>query len=559
MKDHRSMNERVLQELAAEPIAIGRYVLHRQIARGGMATIHIARLMGDEGFNRIVAAKRLNPEFTEDAEFVAMFLDEARVASKVQHRNVVPVLDVVAAGEEVILVQEYVHGVPLQWLCRALRERRFQLPLNIAVSIGCQVLSGLHATHETADELGTPLHIVHRDVSPQNVMLAVDGTARLLDFGVAKAAMAAHVTREGTYKGKLAYSAPEQLRGTATRQSDIYSLSVLLWELLVGQRMHGAARSGAELITAVLQGALPSILDALDAGRAWVAMPEAERKSLELLDPIVRKGLAVDTSERWSTAAEMEEALSAAVTPAPTALVAAWLKRVGKSFLEERQRVIAAEEVSWRSVPAAHPARSSGPPPHDSFVNLRAFGRGPTSLPSDLIISDVEARDEGREHDAASAYPFGRLLAPACVLLAALALGLAIIMAWRRAGPEAARVAPPPHTRAQAVTTAAAAAPLPVALERAPEPAAAPAAAEALPAAPQPEPQIAVEQSQQLAEQPRPKPAQRRLRPVEPRREPEPEPIAKPAPAAAPAKAASDCAIPYYFEGSKKLFKAACL
>jgi serine/threonine protein kinase len=554
------MNEHLLQELEAEPLAIGRYVLHRQIARGGMATIHIARLMGDEGFNRIVAAKRLNPEFTEDAEFVAMFLDEARVASKVQHRNVVPVLDVVTAGEEVILVQEYVHGVPLQWLCRALREQRFQLPVNIAVSIGCQVLSGLHATHETTDELGTPLHIVHRDVSPQNVMLAVDGTARLLDFGVAKAAMAAHVTREGTYKGKLAYSAPEQLRGTATHQSDIYSLSVLLWELLVGQRMHGAARSGAELITAVLQGALPSILDALDAGRTWVAIPEAERKSLKLLDPIIRKGLAVDTCERWSSAAEMEEALSAAVTPAPTVLVAAWLKRVGRSFLEERQRVIAAEEVSWRSVAAARPARSSGPPPHDSFVNLRAFGGGPKSLPSDLIVSDVEARDGAGEHDAEIAYPFGRLLAPACVLLAALALGLAI-MVWRYAAPEVApQVAAAPRARAPAVTPAAAVAPPPVALNRAPEPAPLPAAAQApLPAA-EPEPQLAIEQNPRLAEQPRPKPLPRRTRPLEVRREPEPEPAGKPAPpAAAPAKAASDCTTPYYFEGSKKLFKPACL
>jgi serine/threonine-protein kinase len=549
------MNERMLQELEAEPIAIGRYVLHRQIARGGMATIHIARLMGDEGFNRIVAAKRLNPEFTEDAEFVAMFLDEARVASKVQHRNVVPVLDVVAAGEEVILVQEYVHGVPLQWLCRALREQRFQLPLNIAVSIGCQVLSGLHATHETTDELGTPLHIVHRDVSPQNVMLAVDGTARLLDFGVAKAAMAAHVTREGTYKGKLAYSAPEQLRGTATHQSDIYSLSVLLWELLAGQRMHGAARSGAELITTVLQGALPSIRDALDAGRAWHAIPAAERKSLELLDPIIRKGLAVDTQERWSSAAEMEEALSAAVTPAPTGVVAAWLKRVGRSFIEELQRVIAAEEVSWRSVGVPRPARSSGPPPHDSFVNLRAFGGGPKSLPSDLIVSDIEARGEASEHGAESAYPFGRLLAPACVLLSALALGLAI-MVWRHAAPEAAQVAPPPRARARAVMPAAAAAPPPVALDRAPEPAAPPAAAEAPPAAAQSEPQLAVEQNLRLAEQARPKPPQRRARLIEVRREPEPEPAAKPAP---PAKTASDCATPYYFEGSKKLFKPACL
>src|SRR5689334_18317326 len=172
-------------ELNDQQVTVGRYILHRQIARGGMATIHIARLMGDEGFSRIVAAKRLHPEFAEDAEFVAMFLDEARIASRVHHRNVVPVLDVVNTGDEVILVQEYVRGVPLQWLLRSTQQGRATIPVNIAVSIACQVLAGLHATHQTVDEMGTPMEIVHRDVSPQNVMVAMDGSARLLDFGVA--------------------------------------------------------------------------------------------------------------------------------------------------------------------------------------------------------------------------------------------------------------------------------------------------------------------------------------------------------------------------------------
>jgi serine/threonine-protein kinase len=233
---------------------VGRYVLHRQIARGGMATIHIARLMGDEGFSRIVAAKRLLPEFAEDPEFVAMFLDEARVASRVHHRNVVPVLDVVTTGHEVVLVQEYIHGAPLHWLLNKARQTKTPVPLGLAVSIACQVLAGLHAAHETVDEMGTPLDVVHRDVSPQNVMIAADGTARLLDFGVAKSLMAAHVTREGTYKGKLAYSAPEQLRGAATRQSDIYSLTVLLWELVVGHRMHRTPQAEAELVATIMKG-----------------------------------------------------------------------------------------------------------------------------------------------------------------------------------------------------------------------------------------------------------------------------------------------------------------
>jgi serine/threonine-protein kinase len=177
---------------------VGRYALHRQIARGGMATIHVARLVGDEGFSRIVAAKRLLPELAEDPEFVAMFLDEARIASRVHHRNVVPVLDVVNTGDEVVLVQEYVHGVPLHWLLNRARQTEALIPIEISVAIACQVLAGLHAAHETTDEMGAPLHVVHRDVSPQNVMVATDGTARLLDFGVAKSLMAAHVTREAS-------------------------------------------------------------------------------------------------------------------------------------------------------------------------------------------------------------------------------------------------------------------------------------------------------------------------------------------------------------------------
>src|SRR5262245_20037344 len=139
-------NEPILTtDVRNQAVVIGRYLLHRQIARGGMATIHIARLMGDEGFSRIVAAKRLLPEFAEDQDFVAMFLDEARIASKVHHRNVVPVLDVVTTGEEVILVQEYVHGVPLHWLLRTARQAKTHVPLNVAISIACQVLAGLQA------------------------------------------------------------------------------------------------------------------------------------------------------------------------------------------------------------------------------------------------------------------------------------------------------------------------------------------------------------------------------------------------------------------------------
>jgi eukaryotic-like serine/threonine-protein kinase len=346
------------------PITVGRYLLHRKIARGGMATIHIARLMGDVGFSRIVAAKRMHPELAEDKEFVAMFLDEARIASKVHHRNVVPVLDVVtmpanhrpraagasatsaARGDEVVLVQEYVHGAPLSLLLRTSCEAKTHVPIPVAATLACQVLAGLHAAHETVDEMGTPLHVVHRDVSPQNIMVATDGSARLLDFGVAKAALAAHVTRKGTFKGKLSYSSPEQIRGEANRQSDIYALGVVLWELVVGQRLHPTSLGETVVIGAIMSGRQPTVTDALADEKSWIG--SYRWSQLEALEPIIRKALDVNHRRRWTTAADMEEAIAAAVPLASCADVASWLRAVGKDFLDARETMIAEEEASWR-------------------------------------------------------------------------------------------------------------------------------------------------------------------------------------------------------------------
>ncbi len=446
-----------------QPVTIGRYVLHRQIARGGMATIHIARLLGDEGFSRIVAAKRLHPEFAEDAEFVAMFLDEARVASKVRHRNVVPVLDVVTAGEEVILVQEYVHGVPLHWLLRTLHQGKAHVPIPIAVAFGCQVLAGLHAAHEAVDELGTPLQIVHRDVSPQNVLIALDGSARLLDFGVAKAIMAAHITREGTYKGKLAYSAPEQLRGAATRQSDIYSLSVLLWELIVGHRMHRTAQNGAELVATIMNGTLPTICEALESERAAGAIGEAEWRQIQVIDPIVKKGLAVETRDRWATALEMEEALALAVRPATPSVASAWVRNVGKEYLDARDWLIASEEASWRKGPLEGGRRSSVT--RTSSINLRVFAesgvearghhdlgaRGPGER-SDGMAADLDANASlssmfTRAEAQQKLGPFAMGVAASALLATCAALGTVLFLRLssgdvRHAAPGASRAVP---------------------------------------------------------------------------------------------------------------------
>lgn len=515
-----------------DPIVIGRYLLHRQIARGGMATIHIARLVGDEGFTRIVAAKRLHPEFAEDADFVAMFLDEARIASKVHHRNVVPVLDVVTTGDEVVLVQEYVHGVPLHWLLRTAHEAKTHVPINIAVSVACQVLAGLQAAHETTDEMGEALGVVHRDVSPQNIMVATDGTARLLDFGIAKATMAAHITREGMFKGKLAYSAPEQIRGAATQQSDIYSLSVVLWELLVGHRLHNNAQSEGELISEVMTGRLPTILEVLAPEKEWLG---ANRwRHLETLDTILQKGLNVDMTKRWKTAAEMEGALATAVSPATTTGVAGWLKTLGREFLSGRDRVIALEEASWRRTATHVPRRNSH------------HGITPVTEPGTTAAQPAALLAKHRTRFVAGAALGGFLLILAFIV-------------W--------------ITRDPALELPATAATLPV-MKTTPQPVAAPP-----PVAPEPPmpvvspPSASAAAGSALAPErtvQRPMPANiarnrvmirpTRVTPRElPAREPPPQPKAAPTlpPVAAPA--APDCNPPYYFDGAKKVFKPACL
>jgi len=196
---------------AHEPLIIGRYALFHELAAGGMATVHVGRLLGAAGFSRVVAIKRLHRHFASDPEFVSMFVDEARLAARIRHPNVVPTLDVVRTEDELFLVMEYVSGEALSRLLRATREKGVPVTPRIAVTIGAGLLHGLHAAHTAKGERGEPLEIVHRDVSPQNVIVGTDGIARVLDFGVAKARVRLQTTREGQVKGKLAYMAPEQL------------------------------------------------------------------------------------------------------------------------------------------------------------------------------------------------------------------------------------------------------------------------------------------------------------------------------------------------------------
>ena len=176
---------------------VGRYALYSEIATGGMATVHLGTMVGSVGFSKTVAIKRLHPQFAKNPDFVAMLLDEGRLAARVQHPNVVSTLDVVALEGELFLVMEYVQGETLWRLRRAADHRQVPVPPRIAAAIMVGALHGLHAAHEATDELLEPLHVVHRDVSPQNIMVGIDGVSRVLDFGVAKACGRATETRSG--------------------------------------------------------------------------------------------------------------------------------------------------------------------------------------------------------------------------------------------------------------------------------------------------------------------------------------------------------------------------
>jgi eukaryotic-like serine/threonine-protein kinase len=327
----------------AGPRTIGRYALHAEIASGGMATIHIGRLLGPVGFARTVAIKRLHPPLAKDPEFVAMFLDEARLAARIRHPNVVSTLDVVATQGELFVVMEYVAGESLARLLRAVRTSQDMVPLPIAATIMVGVLHGLHAAHEARDERGQPLRIVHRDVSPHNVLVGTDGDAHLIDFGIAKARGRMQVTRQGQIKGKLSYMPAEQLLGQGIdHRADIFAASIVLWEALTGQRLFQGTDDGDVYAKVLLGKVDPPSLHAKGVTRA--------------VDAIVLRGLARERSHRYSTAREMALALEAAIPLAPPSQVGRWVESLVGDALADRTAQIAGIE---RLVEGAGEATSS--------------------------------------------------------------------------------------------------------------------------------------------------------------------------------------------------------
>jgi len=325
----------------ALPEIVGRYALHGEMAAGGMAVVHYGMLQGAVGFARPVAIKRVLPTLARDPVVRAMFVDEARLAARIRHPNVVPVLDVVEHAGELLLVMEYVHGESLHQLLRSARARGQRVPLRIVLAIASAVLHGLHAAHEATTEAGAPLGIVHRDVSPQNIIVGVDGVARVLDFGIARAAVRIEHTAQGVVKGKLAYMAPEQLSGAPLdRRADVFAASVVVWEMLTGRRLYVSEDGGIVMIDKLLGGTVDP------PSRVAPGTPR-------LLDAIVLHGLARDPAQRFATAREMAMALERAGDVARASELGEWVESLASDALARRAERVRDVERTSSSMKAA--------------------------------------------------------------------------------------------------------------------------------------------------------------------------------------------------------------
>ncbi len=428
--------------------SVGRYVLYDQIASGGMATVHLGRLIGPVGFSRVVAVKRLHPIYANDPEFVTMLLDEARFASRIRHPNVVPILDVVASDAELLLVMEYVHGETLARLLRAGSKAGERMPPEVGAAVVIDILRGLHAAHEAPDAAGHPLGIVHRDVSPQNILVATDGSARLLDFGVAKAASRSQNTADGQLKGKLGYFAPEQIAGgEVDRRVDIFAASIVAWECIAGRRLFTADDMIATFAQ-IVDAEVPSLRG-------------AGYQISEALSRTIQRGLEKNPADRFQTAEEMAREIEAALRPASREAVRAWVEKLAGPTLAARLKVMQRIETGDVDATVAQVPVDISPDQSGKLPTLRAAlaatpGDDGGTFPATLATLSI-----------ASAVPRGRgwRIAAALALVVvvfgaggAFALLSRSVTNERQAGTPLAEVTPPPAAQPAATVALPAAA-----------------------------------------------------------------------------------------------------
>jgi serine/threonine-protein kinase len=351
----------------AEGSILDKYRLIAELGHGGMAEVFLAVVSGPAGFNKLVVVKQIRAELADDPEFLNMFLDEARLAARLSHPNVVQTNEVGHVGNRYFIAMEYLDGQPLNRVLQRFKRDNTALPLAMHIRILIDVLAGLHHAHELADYDGTPLEVVHRDVSPHNVFVTYDGQIKVVDFGIAKAMNSSSETRAGVIKGKVAYMSPEQARGDRVdRRSDVFAVGVMLWEAMTGQRLWKGLTDVA-MLHRIIKGEIPS--------PCTIKADISER-----MEAVCMKALIPNREERYASAADFQNALEDLLTEMGERVSVRDIgKLVSKTFDQDRVRIKSVIEAQIKKGPSQTMSLPSIDPLAVSGIN---HGNTRPSLPS---------------------------------------------------------------------------------------------------------------------------------------------------------------------------------
>ena len=384
---------------------LGRYELLLPVAAGGMAMVWAARLKGSRGFQKIVAVKTMLPKLSEDPQFERMFLDEASLASRIHHPNVVEVLDLGEANGVLFIAMEWLDGVPLNQVMKAAKGAS-GIPMAVAIHILSHAAEGLHAAHELKDDDNAYIGLVHRDVSPQNILVGHDGLTKMVDFGLAKAtALGDGATRAGQLKGKISYMAPEQIRGDPLdRRADVFALGVVLYAVTTGKHPFRRESEGATLFAISAPDPAPA------PSRFMTYPPE--------LEAVLMKAIAKDPDKRYGSALEFARALEGTLPQAERAhggeRVAEFIK--GLLGAQHDQQKAALAEALRRA------DRASMAPPASAIEGL--VGTGQSSISSLSAVGISRPSQDGLSAPTLDQpSPFRRSRVPLALALLALGVG----------------------------------------------------------------------------------------------------------------------------------------
>jgi eukaryotic-like serine/threonine-protein kinase len=365
-----------------KPVPFGKYYLLERINVGGMAEVFKAKTFGVEGFERLLAVKRILPNIAEDEEFITMFIDEAKIAVQLQHANIAQIFDLGKVEDSYFIALEYVNGRDLRSIFDRMRSRGEALPIAMACWVMMQVCEGLDYAHNKRDGQGRELHLIHRDISPQNVLIGYDGEVKLIDFGIAKAAGKASTTQAGILKGKFGYMSPEQVRGLPIdKRSDIFAVGIVTYELLTGERLFVGETDFSTLEK---------------VRNVEIVPPSSYNKKIPAeLERLMLKALARDPEDRYSNAIDLHDDLQSFLYSIGEFYsrkdLSAWMKKIFAAEIEEDNAKI----EQYRQI--APPVAASSEVSRRAAVGSSSRGGAPPAPPPAPAQDKDKEKDKGKD------------------------------------------------------------------------------------------------------------------------------------------------------------------